>query len=349
MVDLLHGVGDFFSLDFGSKALRMVQLSGNVKKGWALEKYAYVPIDPKLLMDEGEGGIMKTAAVNREAVKQDGIETKNVAVGLPSSRTFTSIVEIENRTPKELKNTIMYEIDQFVPMAMDEAKVDWASIGTSPNDPSKMEIVVSSTQNNYAEKMMNLVETAGLNVIAQEPEPLAMARALMVRSMGDGQLIVDFGEKVTDLVIVYKGGPRVVRTIAGGLEQLVDAVSTGLAVAPEQARQFILQFGLSQDKVEGQVFKALDTSLNLFAQELGKSIRFFQSKYMGAKVGGITAAGFGTVVPLFAEYIEAKTGVTTLRGNPWQSVRMTSGQQSALAPVASEFAVAVGLAERSNE
>ena len=124
MVDLLHGVGDFFSLDFGSKALRMVQLSGNVKKGWALEKYAYVPIDPKLLMDEGEGGIMKTAAVIREAVKQAGIETKNVAVGLPSSRTFTSIVEIENRTPKELKNTIMYEIDQFVPMAMDEAKVD---------------------------------------------------------------------------------------------------------------------------------------------------------------------------------------------------------------------------------
>ena len=54
-------------------------------------------------------------------------------------------------------------------------------------------------------------------------------------------------------------------------------------------------------------------------------------------------------LPFIAEYIEAKTDVPTTQGNPWQLVRVTPEQQQVLQPVASEFAVAIGLAERSNE
>ena len=50
-MDLLHGVGDFFSLDIGTNSMRIVQLSGNQQRGWTLQKYAYVPIDQKLTQD----------------------------------------------------------------------------------------------------------------------------------------------------------------------------------------------------------------------------------------------------------------------------------------------------------
>ena len=49
-----------------------------------------------------------------------------------------------------------------------------------------------------------------------------------------------------------------------------------------------------------------------------------------------------------AEYIEAKTGIKTVQGNPWQMVQVTQQQQQALAQVAAEFAVVIGLAERAN-
>ena len=55
------------------------------------------------------------------------------------------------------------------------------------------------------------------------------------------------------------------------------------------------------------------------------------------------------MIPLFAEFMEAKTGVSTIKGNPWQFVRTTADQQRALMSVASEFAVAIGLSERSND
>ncbi len=97
------------------------------------------------------------------------------------------------------------------------------------------------------------------------------------------------------------------------------------------------------------MFKTLSHSLEAYASELTKSVRFFQTKYLNGKVGGIVLSGYASQIPLFSEYIEARTNVPTMKGDPWQMVRTLPEQKQALMPVASEFAVAIGLAERSND
>ena len=348
-MNLLHGVGDFFSLDIGTNSMRIVQLSGGSQHGWTLQKYAYVPIDQRLVADESELGRKRLGEAIMGAVNQAGIKTKNIAIGLPAGKTFTSIVETETLPEKELAKSFKYEIDKYVPMAMSDAKADYIVLGPSPNDPAKTEVLVSSIAKEYAESVMELIEGTGLNIIAMEPEPLAMARALAIPGAMDATMIVDFGEKSTDLVIVYKNQPRLVRSIPGGFGAFVKTLSDGLDVKEEQARQFILKFGLAEDQVEGQVLKVLGHSLEAYASELTKSVRFFQTKYLNGKVGGIVLSGYASRIPLFPEYIEARTNVPTMKGNPWQSVRTTRDQQEALAPVASDFAVVIGLSERSND
>ena len=329
--------------------MRIVQLFGNASHGWTLSKYAYVPIDQKLVADNSDLGRKRLGEAIMGAVNQAGIKTKNIAIGLPAGKTFTSIVETETLPEKELAKSFKYEIDKYVPMAMSDAKADYVVLGPSPNDPAKTEVLVSSIAKEYAESTMELIEKTGLNIIAMEPEPLAMARALAIPGAMDATMVVDFGEKSTDLVIVYKGQPRLVRSIPGGFNNFVKTLAGGLDVREDQARQFILKFGLAEDKIEGQVFKVLGHSLESYASELTKSVRFFQTKYLNGKVGGIVLSGYASRVPLFAEYIEARTNVPTMKGNPWQSVRTTKEQQEALAPVASEFAVVIGLSERSND
>jgi len=329
--------------------MRIVQLFGNAKTGWTLSKYAYIPIEQKLTSDTSELGRKRLGEAIMGAVLQAGIKTKNVAVGLPASKTFTSVVETDTLPEKELAKSFKYEIDKYVPMAMSEAKADYVILGPSPNDPAKTEVLVSSIAKEYAESVMETIEKTGLNIIAMEPEPLAMARSLAIPGAMDATLIVDFGEKSTDLVIVFKHQPRLVRSIPGGFGQLVKTVAGGLNVREDQARQFILKFGLAEDKVEGQVFRLLSHSLDTYASELAKSVRFFQTRYLNGKIGGIVVSGYGSMIPLFTEYLEAKTNIPTMKGNPWQSVRTTPEQQRALEPVASEFAVVIGLSERSND
>ena len=348
-MSLIHGVGDFFALDIGTTAIRLVQLAGDVQHGWTLQKFAYVPVDQKVLEDGSALGMRRLGETILGAMQQAGITTKNIAVGMPAAKTFTSIIKVDNQSEAELMNTVKYQLDKYIPMAIDEATVDFVSLGVCPNDPTKVEVLISSTSVDFAESRMEMIESFGLNVVAQEPESLAMARALMPVGAQDARLIIDLGERSTDLVMMYRGMPRLVRSIPGGFSLMIKTVTSALNVRADQARQFILKFGLAQDKVEGQVFKALDSTLESYASELSKSIRFFKSEYMDAPVGGIILSGFAGMIPFIAEYIEAKTDVPTTQGNPWQLVRVTPEQQQVLQPVASEFAVAIGLAERSNE
>ena len=342
-------MGDFFALDIGTNSIRMIQLSGNAEKGWTLDKFAYVPVDQKITKDDSETGKRKLGEIILGAREQAGIKTKNIAIGLPARKTYTAIIEVPNAPQRELTQTVKYEADQYVPMSVDEAKIDFAVLGISPNDVKKAEILLSSTDNAYAESVMESVEQLGLNVIAQEPEPIAMVRALAPVGVQDARMIIDLGETSTDLVVMYQGSPRLVRSIPGGLLSFVRTVENSLKVRDDQARQFILKFGLAQDKLEGKVFEALKSTLEGFAMEMTKSVRFFQNRYVGAQVGGIVLSGFSGIIPFMAEYIEMQTGVATTQGNPWQYVKVTPAQQQMLLPVASEFAVAIGLAERSNE
>ena len=348
-MNLLHGVGDFFSLDIGTNAMRIVQLSGGHQRGWSLQHFAYVPVDERIILDSSDLGRKRLGEAIVGAVNQAGIKTKNVALGLPASKTFTSVVETDTLPEKELRKSFRYELDKYIPMAANEAKTDYVLLGLSPNNPAKTEVLISSVSKEFAESTMEMIEKTGLNIIAMEPEPLAMARALANPGSTDANMVVDFGEKSTDIVIIYKDQPRLVRSIPGGFQVLVRTVATGLNIREDQARQSVLKFGLDQNQVGGQIFRALSGHLENFASELAKSVRFFQTKYVGGKVGGIILSGYANTVPLFAEFIETRTNISTMKGNPWQFVRASSAQQQSLAPVASEFAVAIGLSERSND
>jgi Tfp pilus assembly PilM family ATPase len=175
-----------------------------------------------------------------------------------------------------------------------------------------------------------------------------MIRSLLPAGIPDGRLIIDVGELSTNLVITYNDAPRLVRTIPTGLYSLVKAAVQNLNVQEDQARQFIVKFGLAPDRLEGQVFRAVEGVLDGFVAELTKSIKFFQTRYPNTPVGGILLSGYASVIPKFGDYVTAKTGIASAQANPWQKVHVNQADQQQLTAIATEFATAVGLAQRSN-
>ena len=344
----VKSVGDFFGLDIGTNAIRVVQLSGG-QGSWSLSHYGYAPIDNKITASDSAESRRRLGEVIMTAIGQSGIKTRDVAIGLPSQKTFTTVIDVPTMSEAELKNTIKYQIDQYIPMAIDDAKVDWKLLGQSLHDPKQQEVLLTSTAISYAEEQLELVEGLGLNVIAAEPDPIAMIRSLLPTGLADARLIVDMGEQSTDLAITFGDAPRLVRTIPVGLNSLLKAIVQNLNVQEDQARQFVLKFGLAPDRLDGQVLKALESTLDNFASELTKSVKFFQTRYPNTPVGGILLAGYASSIPRFNEYVAGKTGVKTEGANPWQKVRVSQGDQQQLLPIMHEFATVVGLAQRSGK
>ncbi len=346
---LLKGVGNFFALDIGTNAVRVVQLSPTGADSWSLQHYGYVPVDEKTSASDSAESRRRLGEIIMTAIGQSGIKEKNVAIGLPSNKTFTTVIDVPMMGEAELRSTIKYQVDQYIPMSVDEAKVDWALLGQSLHDAKQQEVLLASTANAYAEERLEFIESLGLNVIAAEPDPIAMIRSLLPSGIKDARLIIDVGEQSTDLAITFGDTPRLVRTIPTGIRSLIKAAVQNLNVQDDQARQFILKFGLAPDRLEGQVYRAIESTLDGFAAELVKSIKFFQTRYPNTPVGGILLSGFGAVVPQFGDYVTAKTGVPSSIANPWQKVHVAAADQQKLGGIASEFATVIGLAQRRNK
>jgi type IV pilus assembly protein PilM len=344
-MSLLTGVSEFFGLDIGTSAIRVVQLrgSGAVK---TLDRYAYVPVDSKLAMSDSKADQQKLVQVVRDLLGQAHIAARNVAVGIPSQRVFTTLVDIDRLDPNELAKSIRYQADSLIPTPISESKIDWAVLGDSPKDKTKVEVLLTSVTNEFVEGRLDLLESIGLNVIAFEPDNLALTRALIPGDATAPQMVLDIGSKSTDLVIAMNGAARLTRSIPTGSEALIKAAMQNLNIDEKQAQQFVFKFGLSKDKLEGQIYQAILGTVDLLMGEIEKSIKFFQARYGETKIERIVVTGGASALPEFPLYIANKFGISVEIGNAWRNVTVPADRQNELLAISNSFGVAVGLAER---
>ncbi len=341
---ILGTSGEFFGLDIGVSGIRLVQLHGGSRPK-TLVKYAYVPLETKLAQSDSKADLQKLAQTVSQLVNQAHVSTKDVAVGIPSNRVFTTVADVDRLPRNELEKAIDFQADSLIPTPLAESKVDWALIGDSPTDKTKQEILLSSVPNSFVENRLDMLESIGLNVIAFEPDNLAVARAIGGANTS-AQLIIDVGHRSTDMVIVLGDIPHLTRNIPTGVEAIIRSAEQNLSIDAKQAEQFVFKFGLSKDKLEGQVFEAISGTIDLLTSEIEKSIKFFQTRYNGTKVENIVVTGGASVIPEFPLYLANKFSLNVEIGNSWKNVAYSADRQNELLAISNQFGVAVGLAER---
>jgi type IV pilus assembly protein PilM len=344
-MSILSGVSDFFGLDIGTTAIRLVQLRGTGQVR-TLVKYAYAPVDVKVSLSDAKQDQQKLIVAVRDLIAQSHIATRNVAVGIPSQKVFTTVVDIDRLAPAELAKTIKFQADSLIPTPVAQSKIEWAVLGDSPKDKGKLEILLSSVTNDFVEQRLDMLEEIGLNVIAFEPDNLALARAIIPAESMAPTMVLDIGSSSTDLVVSMNGGPRLTRSIPTGTDAIVRAAAQNLNIDEAQAHQFVFKFGLSKDKLEGQIHQAIISTVDLLITEIDKSIKFIQTRYPSVKLDRIIVTGGASALPEFPLYVANKFAINVEIGNAWRNVSFAASRQNELLAVSNHFGVAAGLAER---
>ncbi|CAN5656724.1 N/A [soil metagenome] len=344
-MSIITGINDFFGLDIGSTELRVVQLknTGGTK---SLVRYGYVGVEGNISQSDSKADQQKLAEVVKHLVSSSGISTGNVAVGLPSNKVFTTLVDIDRLSDHEIAQSIQYQAESLIPTPLADSKLDWAVVGDSPSDTNKVEVLLSSVANNYLEDRLDMLESIGLNVIAFEPDSLALTRSLIPQESNGMHMLLDIGSKSTDLVVSMNGAPRLTRSISTGTEAIIRSAVQNLNIDENQATQFVTKFGLSKDKLEGQIYSAIIGTVDILVTEIEKSINFVKTRYPSVTLERVIVAGGASSLPEFPLYVANKLGVSVEIGNAWRNVTFPASKQNELLTIANHFTVAVGLAER---
>jgi type IV pilus assembly protein PilM len=343
-MSILSGISDFFGLDLGTSSIRLVELKGKgpIK---SLVKYAYAPIDLEASQLDSKDNIVIVDTL-KKLINKSQVKSMNVAVGISSKKVFTTVVEIDKLTPKEMSKSIKYQVESFIPTPIDQSKVDWAIIGDSLNNPAKVELLLTSVLNADIQNKLDLLTSIGLNVIAIEPDNLALTRALLDPLNNSPQMVFDLGKISSDLVISMNNAAMLTRSINFGTESLIRSVSQDLKIKREQSEEVIFKFGLDKSKAQGQVYQAMINPINLLLNEIDMSIKFFATKYPSIKIEKIIVAGAAAIIPQLPLFIANHTGINVEIGNAWRNISFDMSRQRELLEVSNYFGVAAGLAER---
>ncbi len=334
----------FVGIDIGSTAIRMVEL----RRGHgapSLVAYGSVEVPANVAASDAKADQDKIVELLKQLLKQNNVAVKTAVVGLPSAKVFATVITTPKLSPAELAKAVRFQAEQYVPMDVSQVKLDHAVLGQSA-DGSQLEVLLIAAPNSASNKYLSILEAVGMEPVALEANSIAAARALMPHPPADGVVLIDFGSLDADIGIFLDGTPRLMRSVPVGEQVLVRAVAQNLGLNEVQAEQFTYKFGLTQSKLEGQVYKALKGTLDTLVAEIEKSVKFFNGRYPGVKLEKLVITGRMAALPELAPYIANATGMPVEFGNAWSGVNYPQSEGDKLLSVSGEYAAAVGLAGR---
>jgi type IV pilus assembly protein PilM len=334
----------YFGLDIGSTAIRFVQL----RKGGAnpvLVNYGQIAMPPGLSASDAAGDRGKVADLVKQLLKDKKLTEKNAVVGLASNKIFASVITTPKLDNAQLSKAIRFQAEQYIPMALDQVKLDYAVVDESP-DHKNLEVLLVAAPNTVVTKYAEIIDKAGLEPLALEANAIAVSRAL-VTTKNIAAVILDLSTLDSDITIISNQTPRLMRSVPVGGQTFVKAVAQELGLDEVQAGQFTTKFGLTQSKLEGQVYKAIKPNLDSLVGEIKKSVQFFTTRYPNQKLEKLIVTGGASAIPELAAYFATATGMPVEFGNAWAGVSYPSNLQDELANISRDFAAAVGLAQRS--
>lgn len=336
---------NYFGLDIGSSAIKLAQLR-QLHGRPSLVTYGDIEVPSDMVVSDSDIDQQRVADLIKQLAEDAKVTSKNVVASLNAAQSYTAVITTPKLNHDELAQSIRFQADKVIPMAIDQVKLDWAVVGEDA-EKDEIEVLLVAAPNNVAIKYLNIVQKAGLELMALEINAIAQSRSLV--SPADSQsclLIADIGVLATDIAIVNAQIPRLVRSAPVGYRAMLRVAMQNLGIDENQAEQFLKKFGMDQTKLEGQVFKTLKPIVDHLVEELNKSISFFQEKNENKHIEKIILTGGTTALPGLPLYLANATGLTVEIGNPWQNISYPAELQGSLAGLSLNYSTAIGLSMR---
>lgn len=335
-----------FGLDIGLYSIKLVQAE---KKGSVFHLGGYGEVrTPAPISSEAEKDKLLIAEAIKKLVTDTKVSKKNVAIALSEADVFSQVIELPYLSGPELASAIKYEAEQYIPVTLEEVKLEYLVL-KSPDKGStteKMEVLLVGAKKLALERMVKVIEQAGLIPVSVETEALSLVRVLTY-NIKPTVFILDLGYRSTDMVIIHKGALKLVRTLNIGGEAITRAISKAFNMDVNQSEQYKVSYGLNTQQLEGKVAKAILPAVSAIIDEVKRGLTFFSRKEPETKVSSVILSGGGAEMPGLSSYIAKSLNLETSVADPFWIFNRDERQKKIIGRP--RFSIAVGLAMRQNE
>lgn len=340
---------DAIGLDIGSSALKLVFLRSRKGTG---ELVAHVTVaNPigKMLPDTPEERVRMVTAIQSLFRPLRLFTLRKVRVGLSESVVFTRIMQSPALTDSELSSAIRWEAEQHIPIPLSEVYLDYTVL-TRPEKGVKegqMEILLVAAKQSIVSKLVDLVESTQLELVAIDTCLLSAVRALSAPH-DPPTLVFHSGATSTDFAVVSDGRIALTHSISTAGASFTRAIESELSLPTAQAEQYKQAYGLKPKVLDGKVRNALTGLIRTVLSEAKHSTAAFESAHRGKRVQRVILSGGSALLPGLPKEVAKELGVSeVILGNPFSSLSVRTGLTFPQSPTIYSVAVGLGKRERS--
>ncbi len=309
-----------FGLDIGSDSLRVMQLETHGGKR-RVTGYGVAPFDKKAIDD---GTIVDPEAIahaTNELFRNNligDITTNRVALSIPATKTFTRTFMLPKVNSKDMDEAVKLEIEQYVPIAIDNLYYDVMQIGI---EGDQIEALGVAIPRRIVDSYMILADIMGLEVIAVDTTTGASGRLFVEAEQSDvPSVLLDLGALASDITI-YDKSLVVTGTVPGGGESFTQAIQQKLGLTRDEAHVVKTKYGLGLSKKQKEITECLTPIINEMIKEIKRMIRYYEERTGdGKKIGQIITMGGGANMPGLAEFLTNSMRLPVRTFDPWHSL-----------------------------
>jgi type IV pilus assembly protein PilM len=340
-------------VDVGSTGVRAAELA---MRGVPpqLVRVAQVPM-PEGAVSNGEirdPGLVADAL--RELWSRGKFRSRDVVLGVANQRVVVREVALPWLSDKELRESLPFQVQEFVPIPMEEAVLDFHVLEEFEREGRRMvRILLVAAQKAMIQQIVQAAEAAKLRPVGLDLVPFAIVRSVgsiegsgLAESEGGDEAIVDIGADTTSICVHAWGVPRFVRILPSGGRDVTQAVARAIGVTEEEAER-IKRDGRSglEEQVYEQASQAAISRAAAFADDIRSSLDFYQSQMPGAKIGRVLLTGGGSKLEGLQRMLVDRFPAEVAEGRPFHRVSPALDlSDAAMADAEPLLAVAVGLA-----
>jgi len=334
-------------LDVGSTAVRAAEVGGSADDP-SLVRAAQVELPPGAV----ENGEIRDPHAVAEALKElwrkGGFKAKQVHMGVGNQRVVVREIVLPWLPEKELKESLPFQVQEFIPIPVEEAVLDFDVLDEFDHEGGKMlRVLLVAAQRPMVEQVVNVAQQAKL-----EPVGLDLVAFALVRSVGGRdaavfdasgeEAVIDVGAEITSIVVHEGGVPKFVRILPTGGSDITNAVSRALGVSVEEAEA--LKAG---EPVEGSPASVEDARrvaggrAASFVDEIRSSLEFYAAQTPGARITRVLVTGGGSRLEGFRELMQERLMIPVERGRPFENLETGKDLDEEAEAL---LAVAIGLA-----
>lgn len=337
---------DFFGLDIGVGSIKLIAISKE-SNNLVLEAIGEVKT-PRVdwIKDIKNVKAIEEMATTLKMLLNDlKIKSKQVVTSLPEDEVVSRLIRLPPLKESEVRDALKFEAETFVPYPLDEVSIDYEVV--EQDESGRLSVFAIAARNDLIQAYVKLFKMIGLELLALESPAVAMRRSVVNSvSATAAMLLVDMGEKYSDIVSINNGNVYFTRAMSVGGESLTRAISINLGLDMASAEEYKKAYGMKEMQLEGKIKNAIQPVFANMAEEIRRALASFREE-QSKSAELLVLSGGGANLPGLAEELTKILGIEVQVIQPF--IKMNTSKIVLPVDLNSEgcrFCLAAGLAMR---